>query len=151
LQEVFPIDIEQARFLELDVIPNKNKSRVSIQCIHPEFTAVCPKTGYPDFARVILQYVPNELKVELKSWKEYLACYYGVGCYHEECNENIIEHFTEFVDPRWVRITMDWHSRGGVKTVTSIMWSGASRGYMSYPDDWKDDIFLRSIREWRNS
>jgi 7-cyano-7-deazaguanine reductase len=87
----------------------------------PEFTAICPKTGLPDFGTFYISYKPAELLVELKSLKEYFMSYRNVGIFHENVANKVLEDFVRACSPRWVKIHADYNVRGGVKTrVTAI-------------------------------
>lgn len=149
MQDCFPIHIDDAEFLPLELVRNSHNSRKVVQIIDPEFSSVCPKTGLPDYGRVILRYVPDESLVELKSWKLYLRCWYGVGCYHEETTQRIADNFTRIVKPRWMNIVIDWGARGGLHTTTQLTWS-RGKGYVSYPDHWEDPTFVKHAEGWNN-
>jgi 7-cyano-7-deazaguanine reductase len=81
-----------------------------------EFTCICPKTGLPDFANVVIQYTPDKLCIELKSFKLYLVSYRSVGIFHEHAVNRILEDIVRAAKPRWARIEMAFNSRGGIKT-----------------------------------
>ena len=120
-----------------------------MQYIDPEFSAVCPMTGLPDFGKVIVQYVPDKHVAELKAFKLYLRCYYGVGIMHEPVTRKICTDFVEAIKPRIVRVVGDWGARGGIKTVTSVAWS-SQRGYHSVPAHWDHDAFRNAVTNWTN-
>ena len=79
-----------------------------------EFTSICPKTGLPDFAEVIIQYKPAEDLVEEKSLKLYLNAFRNLPIFQEHASNKILEDFVRKVKPRWAKITTLWHSRGGI-------------------------------------
>lgn len=81
-----------------------------------EFTCICPKTGLPDFANIIIRYIPHKLCVELKSFKLYLLFYRNVGIFHEHAVNKILDDFVKACSPRWARIEMIFNSRGGITT-----------------------------------
>ncbi len=83
----------------------------------PEFTCICPKTGLPDFATIVINYVPDERCVELKSLKEYINFFRDVGIFHEHVVNKILEDFVGACRPRRVEITGDFNTRGGIKTI----------------------------------
>ncbi len=85
-----------------------------IKHIAPEFTSVCPKTGQPDFGTIKLEYIPDELCIELKSFKIYLQSYRNDGIYYESVTNKILEDLVEVTGPRWMRITAEFNSRGGI-------------------------------------
>ncbi len=89
----------------------------TIEVTTPEFTAICPKTGLPDFGTIQITYTPNEQCVELKSLKEYLLFYRDVGIFHEHVVNKILADFVTACDPRKLEIVGDFHIRGGIKTV----------------------------------
>ena len=82
-----------------------------------EFTAICPKTGLPDFAEIQISYVPDLYCAELKSLKEYMHFYRDVGIFHEHVVNKILEDFVAGCQPRRVQIVGDFNIRGGIKTV----------------------------------
>ncbi len=82
-----------------------------------EFTAICPKTGLPDFAKIQISYVPDEQCVELKSLKEYMFAYREIGIFHEHVVNKILEDFVKDCKPKRVNIIGDFNIRGGVKTI----------------------------------
>ena len=150
MQRVFPIDINDANFVDLECVPNRKQIRKIVQIVDPEFSSVCPKSGLPDYGRVILRYIPLDNLVELKSWKLYLRSFYGVGCFHEDCNHRIADEFADVVNPRWFTVVIDWGARGGLHTTTKLVWT-KDRGYIAFPEHWDDDIFSKHAEEWNNS
>lgn len=88
---------------------------INISC--PEFTAVCPKTGQPDFATININYVPDKLCVELKSLKLYMHSYRNVGEFHEHVTNKILDDFVKVCSPKKAEVTGDFNVRGGIKTV----------------------------------
>ncbi len=89
----------------------------TIEVTTPEFTAICPKTGLPDFGTIQISYIPDEQCVELKSLKEYFLFYRDVGIFHEHVVNKILVDFVSACNPRRVEIVGDFHVRGGIKTV----------------------------------
>ena len=89
----------------------------TIEITNPEFTAVCPKTGLPDFGTIQIIYIPDEQCVELKSLKEYFLFFRDVGIFHEHVVNKILADFVTACNPRRVEIVGDFHIRGGMKTV----------------------------------
>jgi 7-cyano-7-deazaguanine reductase len=87
-----------------------------IRCETPEFTCLCPKTGQPDFATVRVEYVPDRLCVELKSWKLYLWSYRDQGAFHEAVINRILDDLVAAVHPRRARVEGDFNIRGGIHT-----------------------------------
>ena len=80
----------------------------------PEFTSICPLTGQPDFAHVVLDYVPDEWIVESKSLKLFLASFRNHGAFHEACTMEVARRVIEATAPRWLRIGAYWYPRGGI-------------------------------------
>jgi 7-cyano-7-deazaguanine reductase len=102
---------------ELEVFPNPKPSRdYTIHIESPEFTCLCPKTGQPDFATLTLEYIPDQLCVELKSWKIYLWSYRNEGGFHEDLTNRILDDLVAALKPRFMRLTADFNVRGGIYT-----------------------------------
>jgi 7-cyano-7-deazaguanine reductase len=80
----------------------------------PEFTALCPITGQPDFAHLVIDYVPGEWLVESKSLKLYLGSFRNHGAFHEDCTLMIARRVVETIAPQWLRIGGYWYPRGGI-------------------------------------
>ena len=106
---------------ELETFPNPNPERdyeIRFDC--PEFTCLCPKTGQPDFATIRIQYVPNELCVELKSLKLYLWSYRDEGAFHEAVTNRIADDLIALLAPRRLRVEGEFWVRGGIQTVVEV-------------------------------
>ncbi len=82
----------------------------------PEFTCLCPKTGQPDFAELILEYVAEHLCVELKSLKLYVWSFRDEGAFHEDVTNRILSDLVSALRPRFMRLTADFNVRGGIYT-----------------------------------
>lgn len=80
----------------------------------PEFTSLCPVTGQPDFAQLVIDYVPREWLVESKSLKLYLGSFRNHGAFHEDCTIAIAKRLVSLLDPQWLRIGGYWYPRGGI-------------------------------------
>ncbi|MGH7118518.1 MAG: preQ(1) synthase [Acetobacteraceae bacterium] len=80
----------------------------------PEFTSLCPMTGQPDFAHIIIDYVPATWLLESKSLKLFLASFRNHGAFHEACTMQIARRVTVAISPRWLRIGGYWFPRGGI-------------------------------------
>ena len=80
----------------------------------PEFTALCPVTGQPDFAHIVIDYVPRDLLVESKSLKLYLSSFRNHAAFHEDCTVAIGKRLDETLSPHWLRIGGYWYPRGGI-------------------------------------
>ena len=80
----------------------------------PEFTSICPMTGQPDFAHIVIDYVPRDWLVESKSLKLYLTSFRNHGAFHEDCTIDIGKRLVDLLDPVWLRIGAYWYPRGGI-------------------------------------
>jgi 7-cyano-7-deazaguanine reductase len=80
----------------------------------PEFTSLCPVTGQPDFAHLVIDYVPGEWIVESKSLKLYLASFRNHGAFHEDCTVAVGKRLVALLEPHWLRIGGYWYPRGGM-------------------------------------
>ncbi|MFH1622683.1 MAG: preQ(1) synthase [Candidatus Omnitrophota bacterium] len=89
-----------------------------------ELTCICPKTGLPDFAKVVIQYIPNRVCVELKSFKMYLHSFRNVGIFHEHLTNKILDDFVKACKPRFAKIELEMNIRGGIKTTVSAEYKG---------------------------
>jgi 7-cyano-7-deazaguanine reductase len=99
----------------------------------PEFTALCPKTGQPDFAHLVIDYAPDAWLIESKSLKLYLASFRDHGAFHEDCTLAIGKSVVEVADPRWLRIGGYWYPRGGIPI--DVFWqTGPSPEGLWLPD-----------------
>jgi 7-cyano-7-deazaguanine reductase len=99
----------------------------------PEFTSLCPITGQPDFAHLVIDYVPDAFIVESKSLKLYLASFRNHGAFHEACTLDVAKRLVEFLAPKWLRIGGYWYPRGGMPI--DIFWqTAAPPGDLWLPD-----------------
>ncbi|MGB6085693.1 preQ(1) synthase [Parvibaculum sp.] len=80
----------------------------------PEFTSICPVTGQPDFAHLVIDYVPGKWLVESKSLKLYMQSFRNHGAFHEDCTVAIGKRLAELLVPKWIRIGGYWYPRGGI-------------------------------------
>ena len=102
---------------DLDTFPNPNPERdYHIHMEIPEFTCLCPKTGQPDFATLLVDYIPDRACVELKSLKLYIWSYRNEGAFHEAVTNRILNDLAGATEPRFIRITAKWYVRGGIFT-----------------------------------
>lgn len=86
----------------------------------PEFTCLCPRTGQPDFAILVLDYVPDRLCVELKSLKLYVWSYRNEGAFHESVTNRILEDLVRATRPRFMRLAARFNVRGGISTTVVV-------------------------------
>jgi 7-cyano-7-deazaguanine reductase len=99
----------------LERVPNPHPRKLYLtRFTAPEFTSLCPITGQPDFAHLVIDYVPGRWLVESKSLKLYLASFRNHGAFHEDCTLAIAGRLAEFLLPRWLRIGGYWYPRGGM-------------------------------------
>lgn len=97
----------------------------------PEFTCLCPLTGQPDFATMILDYVPDRRNVELKSLKLYMWSYRDEGVFHEAVTNRILDDLVRALAPRFLRLTARWYVRGGI--FTTVVAEHRKRGWKAAP------------------
>jgi 7-cyano-7-deazaguanine reductase len=96
-------------------VPNPNPGvRYLVRFAAPEFTSLCPITGQPDFAHLVIDYVPRRWLVESKSLKLYLGSFRNHGAFHEACTIGIAQRLAKFLAPAWLRIGGYWYPRGGM-------------------------------------
>ena len=102
----------------LEVFDNQYPDR-DYNIIHtaPEFTSLCPKTGQPDFATIVVEYIPDKLCIELKSLKLYLNSYRDEGIYFESVTNKILDDLVKVCKPRYMLITAEFNVRGGISSV----------------------------------
>jgi len=120
---VTPLDeyIALGKMPEWETFENPISSNNGIvRIIFPEFTCVCPKTGYPDFGSIELYYLPNEKCVELKSWKLWLNSFRMVGTFHETVTNHIFNEVVARLNPRWAMVVGDFFPRGNVDTTVVL-------------------------------
>ena len=109
----------------LEVVPNPHQDATYlIRFTAPEFTSLCPVTGQPDFAHLVIDYVPGDVIVESKSLKLYLASFRNHGAFHEACTVAIARRIVEAVEPKWLRIGGYWYPRGGMPI--DVFWQTAA-------------------------
>ncbi|TRD16660.1 preQ(1) synthase [Palleronia caenipelagi] len=113
----------------LERVPAPHKGRdymVRFTC--PEFTSLCPMTGQPDFAHLVIDYVPGDWLVESKSLKLFLHSFRNHGSFHEDCTMTVVTKIEELLAPKWIRIGGYWYPRGGIPI--DIFWQSGP-----VPDD----------------
>jgi 7-cyano-7-deazaguanine reductase len=116
----------------LETFPNPNPGRDYL--IHmeiPEFTCLCPRTSQPDFATLVLDYVPDRLCVELKSLKLYIWSYRNEGAFHEAVTNRILDDLVATTRPRFMRLTAKFLVRGGI--YTSVVAEHRKKGWKPPP------------------
>jgi 7-cyano-7-deazaguanine reductase len=117
---------------KLDTFANPAPARDYLVHIEiPEFTCLCPLTGQPDFATMILDYVPDRRNVELKSLKLYMWSYRDEGVFHEAVTNRIVDDLVRALAPRFLRLTARWYVRGGI--FTTVVAEHRKRGWKPAP------------------
>jgi 7-cyano-7-deazaguanine reductase len=118
----------------LETVPNPHQEAdYLIRFTCPEFTSLCPVTGQPDFAHIVIDYVPEEVIVESKSLKLFLSSFRNHGAFHEDCTLTIAKRIVEVTEPKWLRIGGYWYPRGGIPI--DVFWqTGAPPEGLWIPD-----------------
>ena len=115
----------------LETFVNKhpdNEYLVTFDC--PEFTSLCPKTGQPDFGRIVINYIPRERMVESKSLKLYLFSFRNHGDFHEDCVNIIMKDLIKLMDPKYIEVRGIFNPRGGISIYP----------FANYGDDQHQDL-----------
>lgn len=111
-QTLSPLSPTEAK---LERVPNQHADTSFLtRFVCPEFTSICPVTGQPDFAHLVIDYVPSDWLVESKSLKLYLTSYRNHGDFHESCTVAIGKAIVDEIEPVWLRIGGYWYPRGGI-------------------------------------
>ena len=117
----------------------ENDYVVTLDC--PEFTSLCPKTGQPDFGRIIINYIPRQCMVESKSLKLYLFSFRNHGDFHEDCVNIIMKDLVKLMDPRYIEVIGLFNPRGGISI----------KPFANYGDsDHQDMVRARMIANFHN-
>lgn len=104
----------------LETFPNKNPDRDYIITLEfPEFTSLCPKTGQPDFANIVIEYIPDKECIESKSLKLYFFAFRNFGAFMETITNKILTDIVEACHPRWCKVTGDFNPRGALKIIVT--------------------------------
>jgi 7-cyano-7-deazaguanine reductase len=99
----------------LERVPNPQAGTAyCVRFTAPEFTSLCPMTGQPDFAHLVIDYIPGEWLVESKSLKLFLGSFRNHGAFHEDCTVSIAKRLVDLLAPEWLRIGGYWYPRGGI-------------------------------------
>lgn len=102
----------------LEAWPNSHPGRDYVEHFEiPEFTCLCPRSGFPDFATIVIDYVPDQYVVELKSLKLYINGYRNRQISHETATNTLLDELVEVLKPRWMRVVGDFTVRGNIKTI----------------------------------
>ena len=107
-----PASPDEAR---LERVPNPHAGELYLtRFTAPEFTSICPVTGQPDFAHLVIDYAPGDWLVESKSLKLLLSSYRNHGAFHEDCTLDVAKRIAALIEPAWLRIAGYWYPRGGI-------------------------------------
>lgn len=99
----------------LERVPNNNAGTgYVVRFVQPEFTSLCPMTGQPDFAHLVIDYIPADFLVESKSLKLFLTSFRNHGSFHEDCTLSVAQRIVDTINPTWLRIGGYWYPRGGM-------------------------------------
>lgn len=112
---------------EIETWPNQYAD-YEIEIVMPEFTSVCPKTGLPDFGKVVLRYVPDKRCLELKSYKMYLLAFRDLGIFQENVVNRVLRDVVKAANPVSATVVGDFSARGGLTTLVTASWSRPKRG-----------------------
>jgi len=115
-KELKEFDVEK----DLEIWPNKHKKNYIIKLTLPEFCCLCPRSGYPDFATIYIDYTPDELVVELKAIKLYINSFMNRNVSHEDSANEIYDVLSSKLKPKWLKVVADFNPRGNVHTVIEI-------------------------------
>jgi len=114
--EISGFDVEK----DLEIWPNRHEKSYLIKVTLPEFMALCPRSGYPDFATIQLEYIPDKWVVELKALKLYINSFMKRHISHEDSANEIYDTLYEKLQPKWMKIVADFNPRGNVHTIIEI-------------------------------
>jgi len=114
------IAITQAATEPLEKWPNPSSNAYAIHLEHPEFTALCPRSGYPDFGTIVVDYQPGDWVVELKAFKLYINSFRDQRISHEQVVNVVADRLWQELQPVGLRIIGDFTRRGGVKTIITV-------------------------------
>ncbi len=118
----------------LEKVPNPEMGHpYVVRFVAPEFTSLCPLTGQPDFAHLVIDYVPGPFLVESKSLKLFLGSFRNHGAFHEACTVGIARRLIDEIQPVWLRIGGYWYPRGGIP-IDVFYQTGAAPSGLFLPD-----------------
>ena len=112
----------------LERVKNPCADPYMIRLVAPEFTSICPVTGQPDFAHLVVDYCPGEWIVESKSFKLFLGSFRNHGDFHEACTTGIAQRLVKELTPHWLRIGGYWYPRGGIPIDVFYQFGEAPKG-----------------------
>jgi 7-cyano-7-deazaguanine reductase len=115
-KEIATFDVDK----DLEIWSNKHDKEYLIKITLPEFMCLCPRSGYPDFATIYLEYIPNKWVVELKALKLYINSFMKRHVSHEDSANEIYDVLHKKLAPKWMKVVADFNPRGNVHTVIEI-------------------------------
>ena len=115
-KEIKEFDVEK----DLEIWPKKNKKNYIIKLTLPEFVCLCPRSGYPDFATIYVEYIPQDYVVELKTIKLYINSFMTRNISHEDSANEIYDTLYLKLQPKWLKVFADFNPRGNVHTTIEI-------------------------------
>ena len=115
-KEILEFDINNSE----NFWPNEHEKNYTIDIELPEFMAKCPRSGYPDFATIKIQYIPNKRVIELKALKIYINSFMNRYISHENSANEIFDTLFEKLEPKWLKVVADFKPRGNVHTIIEI-------------------------------
>ncbi|KFL33752.1 MULTISPECIES: preQ(1) synthase [unclassified Sulfurospirillum] len=115
-QIIKEFDVEK----DLEIWPNQHPKNYVIKLTLPEFCCLCPRSGYPDFATIYIDYIPGEFVVELKAIKLYINSFMNRNISHENSANEIYDLLDSKLKPKWLKVVADFNPRGNVHTVIEI-------------------------------
>lgn len=115
-KEIKQFDIDK----DLEIWPNKHTKNYTIKLTLPEFCCLCPRSGYPDFATIYIDYIPDQLVVELKAIKLYINSFMYRHISHEDSTNEIYDTLSSKLKPKWLKVVADFNPRGNVHTYIEI-------------------------------
>ncbi len=115
-KEIKEFDVEK----DLEIWPNKHKKDYIIKLTLPEFCCLCPRSGYPDFATIYIDYTPDKFVVELKAIKLYINSFMNRNISHEDSANEIYDVLFSKLKPKWLKVYADFNPRGNVHTTIEI-------------------------------
>lgn len=111
------VEVENAQLERFENRTQVRRYKVSFSC--PEFTCLCPKSGFPDFATINITYEPDKWCVELKSLKLWINSFRNQKVFHEDVTNNILDELVELLDPWKIKVEGDFNVRGNIKTIVT--------------------------------
>jgi 7-cyano-7-deazaguanine reductase len=117
----------RAELPDIETWPNQYPD-YEIEIVTDEFTSVCPKTGLPDYGKIVLRYIPDRRCLELKSYKMYLLAYRNLGIFQENVVNRVLLDVVKAANPKTATVVGDFSLRGGLGTVITATWSRPRKG-----------------------